>query len=159
MLSSILKERQESVYYSVICDAIPDISQNIRALQEEMQHLRDEWESFFSEASLVAQQMSINPLFRSGFSRQRKRKRFHDETEVEGARVHSANSKFKNSSSKYNNDLTCEFEDEVRHLNSVYRATFTGCLSPIDLLNSSYKMQLQSIFGQVCIVLRIFCTL
>lgn len=48
---------------------------------------------------------------------------------------------------------------EVRHLNSVYRATFPGCLSPIDLLNSIYQMQLQSIFGQVCIVLRIFCTL
>lgn len=51
------------------------------------------------------------------------------------------------------------FENEVRHLKSVYNATFADCQSPFDLLNSIYKMQLQSIFGEVCIAVRLFCTL
>lgn len=41
----------------------------------------------------------------------------------------------------------------------VYAATFPPNFSPFGLLNEIYKMQLHNIFGQVCIVLRIFCTL
>lgn len=51
------------------------------------------------------------------------------------------------------------FENEVRHLKSVYNATFADCQSPFDLLNSIYRMQLQSIFGEVCIAVCLFCTL
>ena len=32
-------------------------------------------------------------------------------------------------------------------------------LSPLQLLNAIYNLQLQSIFGEICIALRIFCTL
>ncbi len=32
----------------------------------------------------------------------------------------------------------------LRHLKSVYNATFVDCKSPLDLLNSIYRMQLQS---------------
>lgn len=60
---------------------------------------------------------------------------------------------------KYSRDLTPEFQNEVRHLNTVYAATFPPNLSPLGLLNAICKMQLQSIFGEVCIALRIFCTL
>ncbi len=61
--------------------------------------------------------------------------------------------------SKYTQDLTAGFENEVRHLKSVYNATFVDCQSPLDLLISIYKMQLQSIFGEVCVAVCIFCSL
>ncbi len=60
---------------------------------------------------------------------------------------------------KYHKDLTAKFENEMLHLNRIYSATFQRALSPLKLLNAIYKMQLQSIFGEVCILLRIFCTL
>lgn len=60
---------------------------------------------------------------------------------------------------KYSRDLTSEFENEIRHMNTVYAATFPPNLSPLGLLNAINKMQLHSIFGEVCIVLSIFCTL
>ena len=60
---------------------------------------------------------------------------------------------------KYSSDLTPDFENQVRHLNSVYAANFPPNLSPLELLNAICRLQLQSIFGEVCIALRIFCTL
>ncbi len=60
--------------------------------------------------------------------------------------------------SKYTQDLTAGFENEVRHLKSVYNATFVDCQSPLDLLNSIW-MQLKSIFGDVCVAMRTFCSL
>lgn len=44
-------------------------------------------------------------------------------------------------------------------MKSVYSATFPTILAPFELRNAIFKMQLQSIFGEVCIALRIFCTL
>ncbi|XDV16533.1 hypothetical protein PO909_016205, partial [Leuciscus waleckii] len=174
VLNTILKEREDAIYYSVICDSTPDISHteqnvlliryvhqdkedsgvwkiverfiefkdfhkktgqeisemilevcienrnvilqagdisldvqaaNIKALQEEMQALRDRWDSLLAEASLVAQTMDVPDHFRTEERRKRKRKRMPE------------------------------------------------------LLNAIWKMQLQSIFGELCIVLRIFCTL
>ena len=35
----------------------------------------------------------------------------------------------------------------------------THVMSPLQLLNAIYNLQLQSIFGEICIALRIFCTL
>lgn len=60
---------------------------------------------------------------------------------------------------KYKQDLSANFESEVQHLRSVYSATFSDCHSPLELLNSIYKLQLQSIFGEVYVAIRIFCTL
>ena len=60
---------------------------------------------------------------------------------------------------KYNKDLTPQFESKIRHLNDVFSATFPSDCSGIDLLNAIYKMQLHSIFGEVCTAIRIFCTL
>lgn len=60
---------------------------------------------------------------------------------------------------KYSGDLTPDFENEIRHLNMLYAATFSPNLSPLGLLNAINKLQLQSIFGEVSIALRIFCTL
>ena len=58
-----------------------------------------------------------------------------------------------------NKDLTPQFESEIRHLNYVFSATFPSDCSGIDLLNAIYKMQLHSIFGEVCTAIRIFCNL
>ncbi len=59
---------------------------------------------------------------------------------------------------KYTQDLTAGFENKMRHLKSVYNATFVDCQSLLNLLNSIYRMQLQSIFGEVCVAVRIFCS-
>ncbi|KAL6456301.1 hypothetical protein MHYP_G00348440 [Metynnis hypsauchen] len=59
----------------------------------------------------------------------------------------------------YHMDLSQEFENEVLHFRTIYDATFLKNLSSLELLNAIWKMQLQSIFGELCIALRIFCTL
>ncbi len=52
--------------------------------------------------------------------------------------------------SKYTRDLTPQFEDEIRHLNAIFSAALPSDCSPLALLNAIHKMQLQSIFGEVC---------
>ncbi|CAJ0943560.1 unnamed protein product [Ranitomeya imitator] len=58
----------------------------------------------------------------------------------------------------YPQDLT-SLLSELQHLRKVYEATFTDNMGPLDLLNAIYKFELQGIFGEVCIALRIFITL
>jgi len=59
----------------------------------------------------------------------------------------------------HDTDLSEKFENEVLHFRTIYDATFSKTLSFLEVLNAIWKMQLQSIFGKLCIVLRIFCTL
>ena len=69
---------------------------NIKALKEEMQALRDGWESLLSEATLIAIQMHVAPQFSKEHSHQRKRKRFHEETSQEETAQDSAATVFRN---------------------------------------------------------------
>jgi hypothetical protein len=55
-----------------------------------MEALRDGWESLLSEETLIATQMDVAPQFSKEHSRQRKRKRFHDETSQEETAQDSA---------------------------------------------------------------------
>lgn len=181
---------------------------NIKALQEEMQALRDRWDSLLAEASLVAQTMDVPDHFRTEKRRKRKRKRMPDEMTQEDATTEdSAENAFRNKiffvvmdsiisalsarfqttakicetfapilkltdmtaeqikeacqtlAKMYDTDLSEKFENEVLHFRTIYDATFSKTLSSLELLNAIWKMQLQSIFGELCIVLRIFCTL
>lgn len=59
----------------------------------------------------------------------------------------------------YHTYLSQEFENEVLQFRTIYDATFQENLSSLELLNAIWKMQLQSIFGEFCVALRIFCTL
>ncbi|XP_075715601.1 zinc finger MYM-type protein 1-like [Rhinoderma darwinii] len=61
--------------------------------------------------------------------------------------------------SAYPDDFTSSLLCELQHLRKVYCATFPENLGPLDLLNSIYELELQGIFGEVCIALRIFTTL
>ncbi|XP_075060835.1 zinc finger MYM-type protein 1-like [Mixophyes fleayi] len=61
--------------------------------------------------------------------------------------------------SKYPKGLTPSLFSELQHLRKVYDATFQSHLGPLDLLNNIYSLQLQGIFGEVCIAIRIFTTL
>lgn len=65
----------------------------------------------------------------------------------------------RNLKSKYSKDLSEDFEKQMLHLKSIYSATFSVSLTPIELLNRIYDMKLESIYGDICIALRIFCTL
>lgn len=65
---------------------------------------------------------------------------------------------------KYPKDLTSSLGNEIIHLKTIYKATFTEIADsvaggPLVLLNAIYRLQLESIFGEVCIALRIFCSL
>ena len=180
---------------------------NIRDLTEEMQSLRDAWDTLLAEAKLIAGEMNVTPQLSKESSRQKKRRRFHDETAEEETTQESSETVFRDTVfytamdriisdldtrfrgiahivnefsavlkvgqisegkissvcqpliTKYSSDLTPDFENQVRHLNSVYAANFPPNLSPLELLNAICRLQLQSIFGEVCIALRIFCTL
>ncbi|KAL0189891.1 hypothetical protein M9458_016990, partial [Cirrhinus mrigala] len=180
---------------------------NIKDLQEEIQAIRNKWDSLLTEASLVAQAMEIPAQFRSEERRKRKRKLMPDERRSEDETECSAEQAFRNNvffvaidsiisdlsarfqttatlcesfapllrlgnmseeqikatcralTRTYPKDLTVEFENEMLLLKTVYNATFAHNLSPLQLLNAIYKLQLQSIFGETCIALRIFCTL
>jgi hypothetical protein len=59
----------------------------------------------------------------------------------------------------YPKDLTAGCKEGVLHLKKIHQATFPQALSPLQLLNAIYNLQLRSIFGEICIALRIFCTL
>ncbi|KAG8444242.1 hypothetical protein GDO86_009431 [Hymenochirus boettgeri] len=61
--------------------------------------------------------------------------------------------------SAYPHDFTDTLLGELQHLHKVYEATFSEELQPLDLLNAIYNLQLQGIFGEICIALRIFTTL
>uniref|UniRef100_H3BBS4 HAT C-terminal dimerisation domain-containing protein n=1 Tax=Latimeria chalumnae TaxID=7897 RepID=H3BBS4_LATCH len=255
VLNTILTERNEAIYFSIICDATPDISHteqnvlivryvhkdkdiiksnkvsneamseakglkkrnlllqsagvsldteaaNIANLQEEM----NEWNAIISEARMVANLMEVVPEFKSKINRKIKRKRFHNESPDEATseraetifwntvfyvamdniiselnhRFQSVRDicndfapvlKFKNMNAdeiitsckklanKYSQDLTSGLASEVQHLKKIYNATFQSNLKLLDLLNAIYKMKLETIFGEICIAIRIFCTL
>ncbi|KAJ4946995.1 hypothetical protein JOQ06_009037, partial [Pogonophryne albipinna] len=53
---------------------------NVAALRDEMQTLRNGWDAILSEASMVAKEMEVPPHFKKELCRERRRKRFHDET-------------------------------------------------------------------------------
>lgn len=54
---------------------------NMASLKEEMQALRNEWDSLLGEATLVAQAMEIPTQFKGEDKRKKRRKRMYDETE------------------------------------------------------------------------------
>lgn len=62
-------------------------------------------------------------------------------------------------SEKYKNDLTESLEDQIQHLKKIYSATFEDGLGPLDLLNAIYTRGLQSIYGDLCVLLHIFLSL
>lgn len=56
---------------------------NINSLKVEMQNLRNEWDSLFSEATLIATELGIPSHFKKEVSCERKRKRLFDEALTE----------------------------------------------------------------------------
>ena len=48
--------------------------------------------------------------------------------------------------------MKCDIKDDMVPL-------FSDGLRPVELLNAIHKLQPQSIFGEVCAALRLFCTM
>lgn len=63
--------------------------------------------------------------------------------------------------SKYKTDLNGQLGNEIILLRKIHSSVFnkTTELSPLALLNEIYDKRLQTIFPNVCVALRIFCTL
>lgn len=59
----------------------------------------------------------------------------------------------------YSSDVSRDLVEEINHLKSIQAANFKNDLSPLNLLNTLEKQKLKSIFPNVCIALRLFCTL
>lgn len=62
-------------------------------------------------------------------------------------------------SAKYEDDLTDCLERQINHMKSVYSATFEKTLEPLELLNAIYDMELQSIYGDLYVLLCVFLCL
>jgi hypothetical protein len=60
---------------------------------------------------------------------------------------------------KYAADVSTELIDEIIHLKHIYEANFENGLSPFDLLNAITSNKLDTLFSNICVALRIFCTL
>lgn len=62
---------------------------------------------------------------------------------------------------RYTNDVSGnELKEEVLHLKAIHAANFgSKSLPPLELLSTIRRFKLEEIFSNVCIALRIFCTL
>lgn len=60
---------------------------------------------------------------------------------------------------KYPADVSQNLSNEIIHLKNIYEANFGPQLPPFDLLNAIYAKKLNRLFPNVCIALRIFCTI
>lgn len=69
---------------------------SITALQDDMQAIRNEWDSLLTEASLVAQAMEIPAQFQGEEKRKHKRKRMPDETTEDDNTAESTGIAFRN---------------------------------------------------------------
>ena len=60
----------------------------------------------------------------------------------------------------YDVDISGEIVDELRNLKSIHTANLgKDPLQPLELLNALHKYKLDALFPNVCVALRIFCTL
>lgn len=61
---------------------------------------------------------------------------------------------------KYTSDIAKEISDEIIHLKTIHQATFgENQLLPINLLNKMKELRIDAVFPNICIALRIFCTI
>ena len=61
---------------------------------------------------------------------------------------------------EYDKDVSSDLTEEVKHLKSIYSANLQGeCLHPLELLNKLHKLKLESLFPNIVIAIRIFCTI
>jgi len=61
---------------------------------------------------------------------------------------------------EYEKDVSSDLTEEVKFLRSIYSANFQSeCHNPLELLNALYQLKLESLFPNVVIALRIFCTI
>lgn len=59
----------------------------------------------------------------------------------------------------YKSDLSSSFVEEILHLKKIYSTVFQmTSINPLKLLNAIYEKQLDPVFINVCVALRIFCT-
>ena len=59
----------------------------------------------------------------------------------------------------YQNDLSHELTDELNHHKAIHAENIGEKLSPLALLNKLHSMKVNVLFPNVCIALRIFCTI
>ena len=65
-----------------------------------------------------------------------------------------------NLADKYADDITTDLLNELEHLKTIHVANLgQKTLSPFDLLNRLHTLKIDTLFPNVVIMLRIFCTL
>lgn len=60
---------------------------------------------------------------------------------------------------EYESDVSQELGEEIIHLKHIYKANFKADLSLFQLLNAIFSQNLETIFPNVCVALRLFCTI
>lgn len=113
---------------------------NIKALQEEIQAIRDEWDLLLTEASLVAQAMEIPAQFQSEGRCKRKRKHMLDETTQEDATEESAEDAFRNNIFSIISNLSTRFQSIANICE-----TFAPILKLPDMTEEQIKTQCRAL--------------
>lgn len=161
----------------------------IRDLVQEMQHLRDSWESVVQEAKVVAEAVGVQPQFPENrkisiepeqdfrisvvypvldFIINDLMTRFEAADTIcelfspilsfqnlDDGQLTAKAAKLVNT---YEKDLSEDFLHEILHLKSIHKTVFGTERTPIRLLNAIYDKKLQGIFANVCLAIKLFCT-
>ncbi|KAL4127224.1 hypothetical protein QTP88_011414 [Uroleucon formosanum] len=185
VMKIILKQREKAIYYSIIADATPDVShqeQNVLILryvsQIEKTELFNIYERFiefinFNEKTGegIANQLISRlenykiPLLDYLEHRFQAVKNicniFEPLLNFLSLTNEELELKTKSLVQKYKYDLSENMCQEMLHLKTIYSSTFqkSHVMPPLELLNSIYAKNVQTIFVNVCISLRIFCTI
>ncbi|KAJ8889020.1 hypothetical protein PR048_008514 [Dryococelus australis] len=157
----------------------------INNLQQEIQKLGFSWADILQESRLVTQEMELPPFFFFPF---KKRNRLHSIATPDASEQLTAEDKFKTCVVyklfrpvlKYSSlsekelkvkaedlvrqlksDLPVNLCDEIVHLKHISSVVFESKIEvdPLKLLNSIHEKNLEPVIMNVCIALRLFCTL
>nr|XP_047123504.1 zinc finger MYM-type protein 1-like [Hydra vulgaris] len=122
---------------------------NIKRLIDELKTLRDKWDSIMVERNISRRYEAayeIDETFNFLWK--------HNHYEEEEIRRRS-----KDFVNKYKDDVSMELIDELLHLKFIHDVNSKNDLDPFLLLNKINDLKLICLFPNICIGLRIFCTL
>nr|XP_047143055.1 uncharacterized protein LOC124817255 [Hydra vulgaris] len=119
---------------------------NIKRLIDELKTLRDKWDSIMGILVDDMNAYEIDETFNFRWK--------YNHYEEEEIRRRS-----KDFENKYKDDVSMELIDELLHLKFIHDVNIKNNLDPFLLLNKINDLKLICLFPNICIGLRIFCTL
>nr|XP_047138242.1 uncharacterized protein LOC124814493 [Hydra vulgaris] len=122
---------------------------NIKRLIDELKTLRDKWDSIMVERNISRRYEAAYEIDET-FNFLWKYNHYEEEE------IRRRSKDFVN---KYKDDVSMELIDELLHLKFIHDVNIKNDLDPFLLLNKINDLKLICLFPNICIGLRIFCTL